>query len=291
MIKPKILIGTYTYDGKKYAIKKFLDSVTKMMDVYSGETELLIIDNSKTKEYSAWLRLFCDGFEQKDKIRVLHMAKSGRTSREKQKRAQDLLWETTLKEGYDYLFINESDIYCPSNTLNELVSHKKKIISGFYSLANDETGPILCMMGFNMNAQGNLYWEPESSFEKLKKLSKGKPISVYQTGLGCILIHKVILHTIKPEYATNSKYLFWKELEHLFEGLQDSNKETFTSQNYVLGLLRKLKESTKKASKKKIHPDSSFHRNCELYKVKRYVTTKVFAEHNRSNWSDCKVPR
>ncbi len=289
--KPKILIGTYTYDGKKYAIKKFMESVTKMMDNYEGETSLLIIDNSKTSKYSAWLRLFCDTFPKKDKIRVLYMAKSGRTSREKQKRAQDLLWETTLVENYDYLFVNESDVYCPKNTLNELISHKKKIISGFYSLANDETGPILCMMGFNMNAKGNLYWEPESSFEKLRELSKGSPISVYQTGLGCVLIHRTILNTIKPEYATNKTYQFWKELESQFCKLQSSRNIDETSLTYLKTLIKKLKDSTRKAAQKKIHPDSAFHRNCELYKVKRYVTTNVYAEHDRSNWSECTVPR
>jgi hypothetical protein len=285
MTEPRVLVGTYLYSGKHYSFEKFLDATLKTMADYSGDTELLIVDNSEDKEYASLVRLICDGRKEKDKITVAHIKEYGSNSRLKQKTSQEVLWDYCLNNQYDYLYIIESDIYVPVDSLRELVSHKKKIISGIYSLSNDDVQDILCLMGYNRNADGKMYWEAEQNLTQLIEITGGKPLKVYACGLGCILIHKEILKTIKPWYSTLSE-------ANALGRLMNNAKVLKTPQGkYVHKLLKKLEEGTRTAHEQKVHPDSYFHKMCELYKVNRYVTTNVICEHNRSNWSECKVKR
>lgn len=288
---PKILLGTYTYRGKHYAFPKFIETVQEIVQEYSGEADVLIVDNSIGKEYASLIRLHCDNLDIKDKITVTHMCKSGKTTREKQRRSQDILWEQTLLGNYDYLYLIESDVYPPKNSIEKLLRHKKKVVSGVYSLQNEEVGPILCLMGYNRTPEGEYYWEPEANLKKLQKMCGEHPLKVYACGLGCIMIHKEVLKTIRPEYSTYKLKKFITAIDEGVNRVKTYYEMDSTIADYLTGLTGRLKKNICKSYKKKIHPDGAFHRNCEIYNVNRYVDTSIVCEHNRSNWSECKVPR
>ncbi len=291
MSKPKILLGTYIYDGKKYAFEKFIRRCQEMMDNYDGEIEMLIIDNSKTPDFSAWMRLYIDKMLFKDKVMVSWMKKSGRTTREKQKRAQKVLWEQTVQRKCEYLFIVESDVYPPKDAITRLLAHKKKVMSGVYSFENDERGDMLCLMGYATDHTGDRYWEPASGLKRLKKKVGAKPLKVYSCGLGCILIHKQVLKTIKPYYDSYKDTKFYKAVDEGVTNLKVYYEMDSTMSNYLEQLIKKMRKNAGDIAKKKIHPDACFHRDCELYKVNRYVDLTIECVHNSSNWSECKVPR
>jgi hypothetical protein len=281
------------YDNKKYCIEDWVKRTIKIMNDYHEGSELVIVDNSNTPLFASWLRLFCDQFPEKNRIKVLHLHDmANKTSRERQRQSQLALWRYTLENDYEYLFILESDVFPnKKNIVTKLLEQKKLICSGVFPLQNGETKDkdILCVMGYQMMPGRQMFWMPRGMFDKIvsKFGDKSKAIKIYACGFGCILIHKNVLKKIKPEYSKRGGLNMLERVKAQL--LKESSR--YGVRNYILGEVNRLLKLESDCVKKKIHPDTNFHLHCEMYGFPRFVVPDQTCRHMNSGWDNIPIKR
>jgi len=282
----RVLIGSYIHKVKYYCVKDWLNRIKELMDNFP-DSDFMIVDNSDENNSPAWLRLVMDEvFGKNEQLLVWDKKLVGKNSREKQRKSQEILWNHALKEGYEKLLVIESDVF-PKDDLfiKKLYDSGKLICSGVFPLHNDEkdsSKDVLCVMGYDFDANMKRFWYPRWLFEKaLKKIDKSLPVRIYACGLGCCMIDALVLKEIKPEFATHK---IVKELKNVKSVI--SNKSASTINTYLLKELKLLINIEDACVKMKIHPDTNFHVHCDLFKYHRYVIPSLDCEHRRSNWED-----
>lgn len=122
MINPKVLVGCPVYNGVKYCIKEFLESV-KNIDY--PNYDILLVDNSKEDNFFNELQsekgiklIKDDTNEEKNNLRVV-------SSRNK-------ILNYALDKNYDYVLMMDVDVIPPKNIITELLKDNKEIVSGLY---------------------------------------------------------------------------------------------------------------------------------------------------------------
>lgn len=316
---PTVLLATYVHKYKDYSFNAWTDRAIEIINHYKQfvgklvKIDLLVVDNSEGKDYFNELmnrlseRIDDIGFGSE--IWVEHV--DGKNTRDKQWKSQKLIWDFSLKHHYDYLFIIESDIFPPKNALIELLKYDKKVISGVYSLKNEETylahrkvleksgeiekwrdediGDLLCIIPYFPRKPIHRK-EFEAMIRRIEKKQFGHCVRVFACGLGVILIRRDVLRVVPPE-TTNRKLLNWLEFvrkisvkEAVLRGLGGNEKQ-------LIGFIDRLIKSHRVILESKIHPDTNFHINCELNGISRFVNPYLECFHWRSNWGNIPIER
>ena len=184
-MNPKILVGCPTWEGKKYCLKEYAEALKKLD---YDNFDVLIVDNSKDDSYlneikEAGLNAVKGKWHEKARDRIIA--------------SRNLIKDYALKNGYDYFFSLEQDVIPVSNTLKNLLSHKKQIISGIV-MNNLPVGNAVKLMPMiyvthKLDATGLDYINEE----ELKK----PLVEIKACALGCVLIHKDVLSKITFRYT------------------------------------------------------------------------------------------
>ena len=121
MNEPKILVGCPVYEGTKYCIDRFIDSLNKLS--YKNK-EILLVDNSDADEFfnelkSKGINIIKDS--NKDLFKMARVVSS-----------RNLIISYAIENNFDYLMMMDADVILPENAIEELLSSNKDIVSGLY---------------------------------------------------------------------------------------------------------------------------------------------------------------
>ena len=289
----RVLIGSYTHRVKYYCAEDWLKKVRELMQNFP-DSEFVLVDNSDDKESPAWLRLKMDEIFGKNQQTMLWINTIGKTSRYKQVESQKVLWDYALDNGYEKLFILESDVFPKDKfAIKKLYDAQKQIVSGVYPLVTnkeDRSKDVLCIMGYGVNGELKRFWYHRFLWDRaLKTVGKDKLIKVYACGLGCIMIDRTVLEAIKPEFSQENVL---KELRVVLKAAR-AMKTKSNLKKYLVTKIKGLVKSTGICVVSKIHPDSNFHQACELFGITRHILPEIECEHRRQEWKEIEkvVPR
>lgn len=184
-MKPKILVGCPTSFHKEYALEKYAKAVKSL--TYPNY-DILLIDNSPNNDYL-------------EKIKKLNLpvikGPYFEGALDRIIASRNILREYVLEHDYDYLFSLEQDVIPPKDIIENLLQHKKRVITAIYFnyfTKNNETRPLPI-----------IWTRVDSKYRyviKPNQLNKGL-LRIAMSGLGCILIHKTVLNKIKFRYEKN----------------------------------------------------------------------------------------
>ena len=102
--------------------------------------------------------------------------------------------EYAIKYGYDYILHLETDVFPPSNVIEQLMVHGKKVIGGIYDRDEGKWRKLM--------VQKHIYSSPQNinsvNFEAGDDVYfiDGSVKSVSSVGLGCVLIHSSVFKNI-----------------------------------------------------------------------------------------------
>ncbi len=199
MSQPKILIACPTYEGMSYCLDEFLAAIRSLN--YSS-ADILIADNSESESYAN--RIKDKGFNV---IRCKRCASAKQTIIE----TRNALRQDFLKGDYDHFFSVEQDVILTPTIIEELLKHKKEIISGVYYKFKEISGirtyyPLLMTA---CDADGNQMQtdEPDCLIRDMYRHEVEEPrlIQVEAAGLGCMMIARKVLEKIAFRYDESKK--------------------------------------------------------------------------------------
>jgi hypothetical protein len=208
MKKPKVLLGTPTYQGKEYC----LDYWVKIVKAIQKESncDIIIIDNSKTDYYSNLIR-------KKYKLKVIkskHYSGKPITSLAESRK---LLYKYAIKNQYDFLFSLEQDVFPPSDIIEHFLKIRKEIkaketiIGAPYAITNVTDGkkPYVQKDKLTSVALKRIYSRRmkrkiQDLILRKQMLKRKKVFKVHATGFGCALIDVSILKKVKIRYSEKS---------------------------------------------------------------------------------------
>lgn len=175
----KTLVGAAISDKYSYCFEEFYNSIKQL----EGNFDVLLVDNSETESYFNQL---------KEKGVEITRGKYLEEPRDRMVFNRNILRDYAIDNNYDYLLCLDSDIVLNKNTLKNLLSHKKEVISAVYfrPLTNKGKTSIVPLI---------LEYD-ESKKLKLVSIEDKKVKKINMTGLGCILISKRVLNKIPFRY-------------------------------------------------------------------------------------------
>lgn len=195
----KVLVASPVYDKIKYCIKEFIESI---LTFDYPDYDILLIDNSRDKEFLNFLR---NEFKN-DKIRIIYDDTNEEKNLFRLISSRNKILDYAIHNNYDYLFMLDSDVIAPKETIKQLIGHNKDIVSGIYYN--------------NFYVSGKLLWLPvnwrfftEEEYEEIKRrglfrniinrfdlklkrftteeeIKEGKLIEVAVPSAGCMMLSK-----------------------------------------------------------------------------------------------------
>ena len=193
--KNKILIACPTYDGQKYCVEKFIESLNRIKC-----HKIIFFDNSKTTEYSELLQN--KGFEV---VRVDCGEKAGN---ERIAECMKFIRKYFLENDFSHLFCLETDVLAPADIVEKLLARDKDIIGGLYLTEYNMThikkdGTEYSQMEIHPVAE---VYSPKMNYLRPMPLEVAKKnilARVATIGLGCTLITKAVLEKTDFRYEQN----------------------------------------------------------------------------------------
>jgi hypothetical protein len=123
---PKILVATPTYEGKNYCLEQFIDNVAKFSYPRS-RFDFMIFDNSKEPDNAKYIN-------KNYGVKVHWKDYSGMSVIQKLSETHEAIRQHAINNHYDYLLHLESDVFPPSDVIEQLLFTKKNIIGVPYNL-------------------------------------------------------------------------------------------------------------------------------------------------------------
>jgi hypothetical protein len=123
---PKILVATPTYEGKNYCLEEFIDNVANFSYPRS-RFDFMIFDNSKEPSNAKMIN-------EKYGVKVHWRDYSGMTIIQKLAETHEAIRQHAINNHYDYLLHLESDVFPPTDVIEQLLFTKKNIIGVPYNL-------------------------------------------------------------------------------------------------------------------------------------------------------------
>jgi hypothetical protein len=184
--RPRVLLASPTSDVKRYCQDQWLDLLANMTYL---ELDFLIVENSNDSRNYAEIK------SQNDWIDVVRCKPKPReTIRDRVLRSTKIIYDRFINGGYDYWFSLESDVFCPINTIEHLLGLRKPVVGlPYFHFSGDKTR-VMNMVSFDVD--GVQYFDYEEPFITLLN-SNGEARRAFQTGLGCLLIHRSAMNNIK----------------------------------------------------------------------------------------------
>ena len=222
MAQPKVLVAAPVFDGMKYCIRQFLDSMRSL--TYTNY-KILIVDNSRSNNF----------FEELKKEPSVMLIKDPTAEEQNIKRlvnSRNIILDYALENNYDHILMMDSDTIPPNNIIEELLSQNKEIVSGLYYNYFNSSGQIKLLP---------VAWKSvtEQEFEEMKKqirfpqmiksnkdlrrhltkeeANSNQLIEVIQTSAGCMLISRRAFKKIRygilpvPEGVHTSDDVYFSE--------------------------------------------------------------------------------
>lgn len=180
----KVLLACPTSDVKLYCQDKWIKHINKL--TYQN-LDILIIDNSKTKDNSEILKSY-----NIPNLKVMWVGKEFDFEkiniREIMTFCTNIILQYSLNKGYDYWFSLESDVFPPLNIIEHLIASNFHVCGLPYFHAGGEEPPRLINHTLN---KCNIAM-PKTSSETFHEVT-GDYIRVYQSGIGCMLFDRISL--------------------------------------------------------------------------------------------------
>ncbi len=197
-MKPKVMIGTITFDNKGYVLERFILRVKELTYPY---TKFVIIDTSNGKNY---YNRICKLVKDIPNVVVINDPKYEDT-RENCSKARNHLVKIFLESDCEYMFHLEQDVIPRKDIIEELIQWKKLVIGGWYYINQgksykracvfDGFVPIIFKNGIKMQMKPMSY----------DKMAERRLMKCYLGSLGIILVHRDIFE--------KHKIRFWWALE------------------------------------------------------------------------------
>lgn len=191
-----ILIAGHTNDKKDYCLDLY---VRQLLSFSYPSYEAFVVDNSKSICHIE--KIWEYGI---DSVRV---EPEGSPS-EYICQSQNIIRDKVLYEGFEWLFLLDSDVFVPLNTLEYLMIYGNPVHTFAYFI-NDSCS-ALCLDSLTQE-RGRLDsltgdYKIKEKVEPINEHRLGMTFDVYATGLGCTLIHRDILKEI--DFRTENKKVF-----------------------------------------------------------------------------------
>ena len=210
---PKVLVGTPTFQGMDYCLKEFLESA-RAVD-YPNYNHL-IVDNSKEDD-------FFEKLKKEKSIIIIKDTNKDPLPVNKLISSRNKILQYALENDYDHVLMLDADVILPKNTLKELISLKKDIVSALYVNyfnVSGETKWLPCAWKklsqeiFDKIKEKNPslmegYASPEGMTEHLTTpdVESERLLEVIVPSAGCMLLSKQVFKEISyemPESKTKS---------------------------------------------------------------------------------------
>ncbi|MBW3014840.1 glycosyltransferase family 2 protein [Candidatus Woesearchaeota archaeon] len=196
-MQPKVLVGCPTSRHKLYCIDEYIEGL-KQLD-YSN-FDIILVDNSEDDSYFNLLKEKFKDFPKKVIIEKIDFTPK---ARDRIVKARNKIKEKAISGNYDYFFSLEQDVIPVPDTIQRLLKHDKKVISGVYYILKPAHGymkntlhPVL----FEMH--------PETGDIRLMhadEVEEERVIEVGACGLGCVLIHRDLLDRFEFRFNPENK--------------------------------------------------------------------------------------
>lgn len=185
-MKPKVLVGCPTWEGKKYCLKEYADALRSL--TYDN-FDVLLVDNSRESGYSRMIEAL--GFKA---IR----AEWHDSARERIMQSRNKIREYALENHYDYFLSLEQDVIPEPDLIQKLLCHQKKIVSGivFNNLPVGNKTEFLPMAYVEHPVDPTGLW-----YLPKQDLETPQLIELKACSLSCVLMHREVLEKIKFRYA------------------------------------------------------------------------------------------
>lgn len=116
--------------------------------------------------------------------------------------------DKVLYDGYEWLFLLDSNVFVPLNIITYLVK-QRNLVHTFAYYINDESAKCLRFEGENSEELIGDYYKP------ISECRIGMDFDVYSVGLGCTFIHRNVLEQIN--FRTDGKagcdYFFYQDIK------------------------------------------------------------------------------
>ena len=211
-LNKKVLLSIVTYENKDYIWNEFINNINNLSyDNY----DVIIVDNSKNINYYETLKT-----RLKDTNYIVKHVSRGDTSREAQAKSLNCIRDYFLNGDYDYLMNIESDLIPPINIIERLMSRDKLVVGGLYNIGfyNNPKEPLRpCLFGIKkINGILKTFNIPPS--DGWSFFGNGL-IKIHGMGIGCVLIHKLIIQKFKfwfylDKVVKHSDVLFYMDLRN-----------------------------------------------------------------------------
>lgn len=181
---PKVLVAAPTHESKNYCIYEWMENVAKFS---YGNFEVYISDNSPTPENAKWIN-------ETFGIKVGWKNTEGKGVYEKITDGHNDCRKYAMDGNFDYLFHLETDVFPPSNAIERLIFHRKKVVNGWYMIGGGGgRHPVYRLNQNNTLLQRKFGWSYVLQ-NNIHHLGHSGLIKVMQSGLGCQMIHKSVFN-------------------------------------------------------------------------------------------------
>lgn len=218
---PKILVACPTSDYKLYCQD---DWVKQICNLSYPNYDVLIVDNSKDEQNVNRLRSQFEKYKNTrldNRVKVYHFKRLGGL-KETIAESCNFIRDYMKEWCYDYLFMVESDIFIPTNSIEHLLAFKKKVIClPYFHFGGADTKLLQCVNYTMADGTVTQVFQTNEKCFIHDITGSNTPKRVYQTGLGCILIHVSVLKKVKFRYNKDEwelgfhDYFFHRDLENL----------------------------------------------------------------------------
>lgn len=124
--------------------------------------------------------------------------------------ARNILVQKMQESNCDWLFFLDTDVICPADTIQRLLSHRLPIVSGLYYTRAQPINPAM------WNDAGD-----KAHFVSINQFQIGSLVEAHVIGMGCCLIHKSVFDKLSKPYF---KWTFGFENNGISEDFYFCNK-------------------------------------------------------------------
>ena len=199
---PKVLVCCPTAKAKQYCFEEWLDSV---MSLSYPNFKVVVFDNSNDKGVfaSSMNFIFKSKYGQfNPKFKALFCETNSRSVVERMTQATELMRQYAVKHEYEYILSLESDVFPPSDVIEELMFHKVDVVGALYD-RDEGSYRKFCVQKITKEAPDSLLSLNLTSAEEELNLIKKELVKVSSVGLGCVLINMNILKNIPFRFMSS----------------------------------------------------------------------------------------
>ena len=188
---PKILVAAPQADVKNYCFEEWLRNI-RQFSYPQSQIDIFLADNSHTTENVEYIKSMG--------VKCVHIPKKGRGIIEVMAECHQACLDYAKENDYDYLLHLETDIFPKHNILEELMTYKKPVVCGLYSIFDGAyREPMLRLIEKFIAGYMRAYGISGS----IALYIDGKLLKVFSGALGCTLINKEVFDKIKFRSVEN----------------------------------------------------------------------------------------